>query len=134
MLFRSKADVDRTEKHSLKSLRDLEAKANVLLQPHFLGIGRRRQTGARVAAKGLMDLMRRRTGKPRMGLVAAILMDAGFLRPTGCWTLAPTANASGQRRAWCRRIRIRTDGNICKRTNLRCSIATNRVKAVLKKA
>lgn len=112
------ADVRRMEEVALPLLESVDRAIKRLAQADVFGkTGRPRGLDIRLAAKGLADLMRKRTGEPRVGLVAALLKDAQLLPHTGCWTPAPTLSPNEQEKMWCRRARKRRP--VCPRDPLR---------------
>ncbi len=101
-----------------------------LLREDVLGKGRARHLDALIAAEGLTKLMKERTGGPEVGLVAALLTDAGLLPGISCWQSAPTLGPREQATVWC--ARAKKGGRACSRDPLRCAVATERVEALLK--
>jgi hypothetical protein len=124
------ADARRLQEVVIPRLRQLDRTVERLIREDVLGTGRPRALGVRIAAEGLVHLMKVQTGKPRTGLVAAILKDSEILPKIACWISAPTVGPAQQTAMWCHRAR--TGGRPCPREPLRCAVATERIETLLK--
>lgn len=96
-------------------------------QFNIRGGGNPRHVGARTAARMLTAMMRKRCRTSKYGLVGALLLDAGIIE-TGCWQFVPTAPPS---ESWCKKS-APGKRQSCSQS-LRCVLATERVKALLKR-
>jgi len=124
------ADARRLLEVVIPRLRQIDRTVERLIREDVLGTGRPRALGVRMAAEGLTQVMKMHTPKPQVGLVAAILKDTAVLRDVPCWVPSPLSSERQQDRMWCQRAR--GGGSSCSRNPLRCVVATDRVKALLK--